>query len=82
MSAKNAHATLPLAIVRGLKVKPKDGDKPACIDLALRIPVDGDAAAAIGFLLDVQGGATPVQIDARLCRKPDAAALAAAVRRP
>lgn len=76
------NATLPLAIIRGLKVKPKEGDKPAICDVTVRVPVDDDASAALAFLLDVQANATPLQLDLRTCRKPDAAALAAAVRRP
>lgn len=44
-------AVLPFGLLKGMKVSPKEGDKPACVDLSLRVPVDEDVLRAVPLLM-------------------------------
>lgn len=44
-------AVLPFGLLKGVKISPKEGDKPACMDIALRVPVDEDVMRAQPLLM-------------------------------
>lgn len=44
-------AVLPFGLIKGVKISPKEGDKPACLDIALRVPMDDDVLRAAAMLM-------------------------------